>query len=366
MDQYPKLNTSFQERSDYEDVVQSIETRHRHDLAVHLYLAFLLHNVNPLFPASTWTSWPPHPLAVLDPQMTTDAEDFVLSDLQYDGTEALFYSEAARKATGRKNTGWVQLQKRNEKVPVRFKRQKLSSPKVTLVNEVHFLLQRKIKDLVRRVKGTVSLEDDSPLMKSIATRLANRMGNVLDRLADQSLHRHQTTREIVHTCHGTWQDVALANFYNDKLGTQVDVDGHRKLYHKMQELFQNVLYPYEYDPSIYIDETTGVQEEVPEFDVTENLEAIEKEGLAPTGLGLAQDHMDQQAQSRAVKERVFWGLMDQAAREKQLAHDKPEGKSDPLGLYQPEGDFFAERRQRVFRHVSLKPKDFKTVVKHAK
>lgn len=362
MSRYTGLNTTFQERSDFEDTINALETRHRHDLSVHLYLTFLLHHVNPLFPASQWASWPQPPSTVLDPQMNTDAEDFVVADHIYDDTEDKFYFDASNNATGPRGVRLVQLDHHPELVPMHYKRQKLSSPKVTIVNEIHFLLQRRIRQHLSRtsaVKGAITLEDDSQLLQSTATRLANRMGKVLDMLADQPRKQHQTSDGEYITDKGTWQDVAIANLYYEKLNSLVDLESHKRLYLKMRKVFTNVHFPYEYDPEIYEDEATGTQEEVPEFDVVENLKAIEEQGLAPTGFGLALDHLKQREKNQDCKERIFLALMDQAVREKQLLHASAEReRPKSLGIYEPRGGLFKERRKRVFKQSALQAKTF--------
>lgn len=359
MSKAPKINTTFQERSDFEDTIQSIEANQRHDLAVHLYLTFLLHQVNPHYPPLQWASWPAYPLFAVDPQTAANGEDFVLTALPYASRDRSFYQAVESRSHGIKHDPRnALLLLLGTQVGLKYKRQRLASPHTTLVNEMHFVLQRKLQRLARKlrnVRGIVTLTDDSAMMQNMATRLANRLGRVVAQIASQPRRIHQSVNGTRSAYFGGWQDVAMANLYNDRLSFAVDIAAHRKFYQHLRELFYNAPFAYEYDPEAYYDEETGIPEDVPRFDIEQNLHAIESVGLSPEGLPRAQDLIQRGLADRAYKERVFYGLVEQVVREKQLSWQET---PKLLGAYLPAGDLYAQRRRRVSRELALRARDF--------
>ncbi|KAF8002518.1 hypothetical protein HF325_003483 [Metschnikowia pulcherrima] len=74
----------------------------------------------------------------------------------------------------------------------------------------------------------------------------------------------------------------------------------------MRELFVNASYDYRYDADMYADLEGGEQTPVPEFNVDENLDAIEQEGLTPDGLERAQEIMQQRQKDVKFKRALVF------------------------------------------------------------
>ncbi|KAM9916614.1 hypothetical protein OXX59_004246 [Metschnikowia pulcherrima] len=360
MSRYRRKNGVDLETLDYEDAIQDIETQQRRDLGVHLYSAFLSRQVNPHFPPDQWTAWPLPSDMALDPRMTADAEDFVVGDSVYDQGN-IDNTQTGKQTDPDREQPPVTLQSSGQKAALQLKSRTISSPRATLINEIHFVLQRKIKAQLARKrsqKGIITLDDDSEMMRIMATRIANKLGNVLHRLSTQKPRKLQNKPGSSKRYLKNWQDVALADLCNDKLGQRVNIEAHRRKYLKMRDLFVNASYDYRYDADMYADLEGGEQTPVPEFNVDENLDAIEQEGLTPDGLERAQEIMQRRQKDVKFKERLYLSLLYQAVRMKQLSWDPHDISEKP---YTPQGEFLQERRERIFQHVSLNAEDFEAM-----
>lgn len=364
----------------YEKEIEHLEDAHRHDLAVHLYLAFLLHQVNPLFPSEKWASWPQR--NVTDPTVYEDYEDGLLDqnndfahlapndDFQHqekekedtenephevdefkdvdDGADS---DESDQKTEFlRPGPGIIRLHK--------LRRQKTHA-KALLVNEMHALLQlriaRKLASL-GRLDASQLIDVDSPVLRQMALLMANRMGRVLYRLRQQ---RHFTRISPEHGLFldsrtyrkyfkQNWQDVVTADLKAGDRSSRVNLQRLRSLYGRCRKLFKDVQYDYEYDPEAY--GPGRADADVPAFDVEEHLEEIELDpaySIAPIDpLRL----IEEGKRISAFKEHLFIKLWDLAGTAQQLSYRSDD---DPGHLEEAKTD-----KEKVMRDNELCAEDF--------
>lgn len=335
---------------DFENEVEHLETTQRHDLAVHLYLTHLLHRVNPLFPLEKWALWPQK--TVIDPSVLEDFEDGLLglqndyneSDVQLNSqdipqTHVEGSNNASESDSGvdsdfktlffRPTAGAVRLRK--------LHRRKLHA-KASLVNEMHALVQKRIAQKLASKHphlATTPIDADLPVLRHMALQMANRMGRVVEKIKQQRNMAKLSSGDKQYLEPATyrrfykqnWQDVVTADLRSDDRSSLVDVKRLRELYTKCRKLFHEVQYKYEYDPAEY-----GDDESVPDFELTEHLEAIQKDseyGLLPLdALRILRDRK----KLEALKEELFINLWNQAGEARQLSYkreDNPGYGGDP-------------------------------------
>lgn len=365
----------------FEREIEHLEDTHRHDLAIHLYLSFLLHQVNPLFPSEKWASWPQR--NVTDPTVYEDYEDGLLDqnndfvqlannedfrhedkdkeDKDYEPNDGIddmkdvdddVDSDESDQKTEflRPGPGIIRLHK--------LRRQKTHA-KALLVNEMHALLQKRITRklaLLGCLDASQLVDVDSPVLRHMALQMANRMGKVLYRLRQQ---RHLTrissenglfldSRTYRKFYKQNWQDVVTADLKGTDRGSRVDLHRLRDLYARCRKLFKDVKYDYEYDPEEFGPGRS--KDETPIFDVETHLEEIELDpaySIAPID---PMRLIEEGKKISAFKEHVFIKLWDLAGNGQQLSY-----RSDDNPGHLEEAK---DEKEKVMRDNGLNSKDF--------
>lgn len=371
-----------------EKEIEHLEDTHRHDLAIHLYLTFLLHQINPLFPSEKWASWPQR--NVTDPTVYEDYEDgllnqendfAVLSHNEDLNTEKSEINNNDNETNNNEEDGINQIKEisydddavdsdqSDEKTEFlrpgpgiirlhKLRRQKTHA-KALLVNEMHALLQKRItRKLVLNghLDASKLIDADSPVLRQMALQMANRMGRVLYRLRQQ---RHFTR---INPEHGlfldsrtyrkyykqNWQDVVTADLKGTDRGNRVDLYRIRKLYERCRKHFKDVNYNYEYDPEEF--GPGRVKDTVPTFDVEEHLQEIEQDpsySVAPIDpLRL----IEEGKRITEFKEHLFIKLWDLAGMGQQLSY---RADDNPGHIGEASND-----REKALRENGLSYKDY--------
>lgn len=336
---------------DFEKDIDLLESAQRHDLAVHLYLTHLLHRVNPLFPLEKWALWPQK--TVGDPTVREDYEDGLLgqqndynepsrepdtaeltnvvTETPRDGADSDSGADSDFKTRFfRPYAGAVRLRK--------FHRRK-SHANAVLVNEMHALLQRRI---VRKLAAThpdlasTPIMSDLLVLRDMALQMANRMGRVVEklkqqrRLAKMSASDNQHLEPTLHRRYykQNWQDVVTADLRSDDHTSLVDVKRLRILYSRCRKLFHEDKFKYKYDSRQY-----GCGE-VPEFNISEHLRAIQDDpeySILPLS---PEQILADRTKLEAHKENLFINLWNNAGVARQLSYKRSDnpGYGDETAL----------------------------------
>lgn len=340
-------HSTYEER-DFVRVVEDLEADQQHDLAVHLYLLFLLHRVNPYFPNERWSSWPLPLERAVDPREQSQYEDNMVDNLFRDFQDGVSWAlntssreypdldEASEQAR-------ITFQRSDAGVSVRHKRICGSNPKATIVNEMHAAVQKAILHKAERLAkpGQKVVVDDTKLTRLMALQLANKLDKVFSTLETQNRRRGYYLK--------TWQDVLLASVRASGFGEVCDVDSHKKAYKRAERLFMHPHYNYEYDQE--------EAESVPAFDVAHHLATIEKQSnVKYPKLRPPLEYLEALKKEAAMKDHVFWMLLRQASSARLLSWRE----SDILRDYEVGDCEFPEETAAVFtdRGTALRPSQF--------
>jgi len=347
------------EKRDFVRVVEDLEDQQRHDLSVHLYLAYLLHQVNPYFPHTRWASWPVRLPKVADPDLRGGYEDIAVDNLfrnLQDGidwaTKIDIKSDSVQSApeSPKSNEQVIDFQRSSGRLELTHKRLRKSNPKAAVVNEMYAALHRVIYKKANRLakQGQRVNLKETGFTKKMALRLANRLGNVLSTLENQGRRRGFFPK--------TWQDVLIANLQMSGLGEVCDIDSHKLAYMKAKKLFMDYNHKYEYDADTY-GEFEG-SNKIPEFDVEHHLATIEKEGIVKYSAKRPPlERLEAMRQERATKDHVFWTLLRNKMTARQLSWKDWDVLSD---FEVTEGEYQEERQKEFTNHAStLSPNSFK-------
>lgn len=317
---------------DFFRTIEAIEDEHRHDLLVHLYLAFLLHRINPFFPPPKWSAWPLPLDKVPDPRELY--EDFAVDELfrqEHDENSEMDPKEIDLSNLIGEDMKF-KFKRARLKVVVAHKRQKLSNSKALVVNEIHSLLERTIRKKVSGKNLQLSLEPNSKVTKHLALQLANKLNKVLAEVAQSTLRKKQSLK--------TWQDILIANLMHDH-GEVLNVASCKTIYEKAREMFVNPQYNYQYDAFQY---GSDLDTEVPEFDVEEHLQAIEDEEALPVPRP-ALEVLKGKTEEATLKENLYVELWNQRVRASQLSWKDCDRQN--MDKYKPEGSYSSEKKSAL-------------------
>lgn len=342
------------EERDHVRIVDELENIQRRDLAVHLYLSFLLRQVNPYFPSERWTSWPVPIEKAVDPREQSTYEDSIVDNLFRDcqdgttwGLEELEHQEeeSAEHVEKRK----FAFQRCEGPVSVSHKRARRSNPKASVVNEMHAVLQKVIFKKASRLAGNGQrvAVGDSQLSQEMALVLSNKLDRVI-----RSLARHGRRKTYYSK---TWQDVLIASLATSGYGKLADLDSTKKAYEKAKGLFMDVDYKYEYDPDRYGQDVSSAS--VPKFDLEHHLTTIQDEakvGYPKTRPPL--EHLKALQQETETKDHIFWSLFKLKLSAQQLSYKE----SDILLDYEPGETELKDEQRNIFKNKSgaLRQSDF--------
>lgn len=280
-------------------VVANIEEDYRHDLAVHLYQAHLLHQVNLFFPARLWTAWPLPRNRMVDPMVEKTYEDLAFEPEKL-GT--LAESESSPNSIGSDSPSNArQLMTRPHEglyVNIRSGHSKPSDPRAALRNEIFFMLQRKI-----RSRGG---DEDAHLLflKNAAVALSSKVEKILERMEGSSVSRN-------------WQDIMINMVLAQDSRTKPEIADNLRVYAKLHTFFSNA-YSHEYDPAHF---ENG---QAPPFNVRDHLLSLRRLANVRPEHQVGRSPMAalklQQLLAK-TKQRVFYEAVDNAAARRQLSHD---------------------------------------------
>lgn len=337
---------SSHEKKDFDQIINTLEDNFRHDLAVHLYLTFLSHRVNPGFPGAKWASWPVAETELPDLMGQNEYEDLVEAGLFEDETEeAMLPVHDVHPISLKKE---VQLFSKN-RVSVESRSSRKTKPKTLLFNELHALIQQKIHRKVQlQLKDGVelSLDDDNELTRQMALKLANRLHGVLEKISRLQYSGAQRN----------WQDVLLASVLMREHGEAINIETQRKAYSKAKRIFRDIKFNYEYSLDHY-DIPTEENNTVP-FDVNHHLEALneqEKSGgkkrrtITPPTQALAN-----MAKQEEHKESVFNKLCTDAENALHLSWNQDER----IGEFKAGLDLWASERAHAIDASTLDKWDY--------
>lgn len=332
------------ENRDFVAVVEDLEESQRRDLAVHLYLTFLLHRVNPYFPTEKWASWPVPLERVVDPQAHGGYEDEAVADSFRESYDKPQWSHRKPEVQpilldDEKEELKFASERCQGAVSVSHKRVSKTNPKAVLANEMHAALQRAIYKKASRLAkpGQRVSVGETKIANQMALKLANRLDKVLYTLKSQG------TRRAFHT--KTWQDVLIANLQTDGYGEVIDLASNKRAYSGAKKLFKDPKYNYEYDSLHYGDGISG--EAIPAFDLAHHMTTITEESRIQFPKSRPPlEVLETLEKEIEMKEHVFWTLYNQ----KKAARGLSWKESDILSDYEPpEGEFDDERR-KVFQN----------------
>lgn len=352
---------------DFESEIGNLENIHRHDLAVHLYLAHLLHRVNPLFPAEKWASWPQK--IATDPTVYEDYTDSIIGpqndfvtisvneDLPVSDNQATLNIDSNDSGV---DSDYKTVFFRSGSVKLNKLQRLKSHPKALLVNEMHALLQRRIRRrfaLSNPKKLSSVIDAELPLLRDMALQMANRMGRTIARLKQQRLLSKISAEDkpfldshVYRKYYKqNWQDVVTADLRSCSRAKRVELRRLRELYTKCRRLFHEESYKYEYDAADYDGDS------VPEFDAEEHLAAIQADPaynispLDPTQL------LQDAKKVQAYKENFFIKLWDLAAMGQQFSYIR---KDHPGHCEQDHLAFEDDEKLQVLWRNGLAEDDF--------
>lgn len=293
-------------KKERDDILNSIEDEYRHDLSLHLYSTFLFHQINPLFPRRNWSSWPLPFDRVPDPRTS---KLFVDSEFSKDQLEDIGHGaqpekenanieqltdtedESEDEASNATDISEEEHDTTSQRPYMRIRsvatQETLSNSKVDIMIELHALLEKKIHEKLKNVAHerslTMSSDISSNLTKEVCKKVANKVDQLVNNIINfqkQSNIRLSSDRPYPRLLN--WQDILLAGLDVDESHDKIlDTERHSNLYHKLDKLFNNPSYPYEYDTET--DTETVLDEELvsnvnkkPKFNYLDYLSRVEE------------------------------------------------------------------------------------------
>lgn len=351
MDEDNPDNNEISDIDDHTKLLEDLEDSHRLDLAVHLYLAHLLHRVNPAFPDRLWTSWPQPPEEAVDPVLK-EYEDLLVPETFRDFQDGVERKVADFEPTKFQNTPidfearkFYFVRSKREAV-LSIARRSKHNPKALMLNEIHASLQKVIYRKAGKLAGKglkVNL-DNTILSKGLAVKLANRLDKLFNELRNRGYgHSHIKS---------SWQEVLMASMLIPELNGVPDLKSYKRSYIQLNEMFLHRPYKYEYD-----DEQYGPGQAVPEFDVAEHLNSLQEWNVKAT-TSTALDLYRRREMDIKRKDAVIRGIYKLKLQARQLSHKE----MDITGDFEPSSSVpeYREDIMKVFENKdsALQPKDF--------
>lgn len=337
------------------NILGAIEDEYRHDLAIHLYSSFLLHNVNPMFPRRNWASWPlplghvPEPLSA-DKYEDSDILDTVQFKSPYSEAKAdtdadytLVAGDSNIELDCSSSIDSSITGSRDVLASVCRAEAALVKGRQNLMIEIIALLQRTIRKKVsaRRCLHRMApvLEPNPTLLLEAARTICSRIDATFNKLASTQNNRRNVTYSEKPTVRLlSWQDVLLAalDSYNE-LHYGKDVDGCLKTYKKCERLFLLVNYKYEYDEDSedssssskeYVDSVSenipASNYEIPNITVENHLEVVEGSSSSSSNSQNFKErvlhNIEKERRMLVVKKLLFYNKVHSRLQEKHLSY----------------------------------------------
>lgn len=307
-------------------VVANIEEDYRHDLAVHLYQAHLLHQVNLSFPARIWTAWPLPRNRMVDPMVEKTYEGL---PFEPEMSRTLAGSEAAPIGPDFPSDARHLMTRPHEGlyVNVRSGHSKPSDPQAALRNEIFFMLQRKI-----RSRGGDE-DANQQFIKNAAVALTSKVEKILERMEGPPIPRN-------------WQDIMINMVLAQDSSTKPEIAESLRVYAKLHAFFSKA-YSHEYD---LVHFANG---RAPPFNVRDHLLSLRRSAdLRPehqVGKSPMAELRQFQMQMK-TKQKVFYEAVDNAAARRQLSYDP---NDLPKQKYNPRNGDLRGLRRLALAHSAL-------------
>ena len=263
-------------KKEREVILNSIEDEYRHDLSLHLYSTFLLHQINPLFPRRNWASWPLPFDKVPDPR---SSKTFVDSEICLDQFDDIDHETNVNREKELDMRERVSTDDEDESEDIgdddelsmkdeiihdskhkRYMRirsvatkETLSNSKVDIMIELHALLEKKIHSKLKNVADqrnlTMSTDVSSAMTNEVCKKLANKVDHLVNNIINfQKQGKTRLSSSRPYTRLLNWQDILLAGLDVDESRKKIlDNTNHANLYQKCERIFDNPKYTYEYD-----------------------------------------------------------------------------------------------------------------------
>ncbi|CAK7899599.1 hypothetical protein CAAN3_04S06810 [[Candida] anglica] len=254
-------------------ILDAIEDEYRHDLALHLYSTFLLHQINPFFPRRNWASWPVPFEQVPDPG--TEKKYVLPENIQKGATIMPSFGVLGGGSIKR------QLSIEPEEDDTLFNEQyvpitsiiiseTLTDPLEDLRIELKALLERKIQDKLRARGKTSATEIQEHLLDSMVNKMMTKITGTLDTTLGSRL---EASRAPNSTRLLNWQDIIAARIYSEEeQNCRIDTNHLKQVYTKCEKLFRHHNYKYEYEDNEDLSDEECIQ---PEFEVNSYLDHVE-------------------------------------------------------------------------------------------
>lgn len=334
------------EKRDFNKILEFLEDEHRHDLAVHLYLAYLLHRVNPSFPQSKWASWP------MASSKVPEVPDI--------------YEDTLEDQKSLLPTSHVSAEPLDEQLAMSFKRSLLGItvekkrlrdlPNAVLLNAINDIVEQKIKQKLASKGLSPNPNFNRSLNRALSLKIADRASRTLWRLERRNSYRNKKTLL------NTWQDVQIANMLGRSKQDRAPVASYRRSYEQARALFMERRKHYQYDESLYGSDAESDSDTdpnfvmtAPEFDIEHHLDAIKQEGTMRFSTN-TDPSAELNVHKRAFeeKESIFAAFWNEAAAASQLSY-----ASDNSNSYKIHGGPLAKEREDTLATNSLSKRDYR-------
>lgn len=335
------------EKKDFDQIINALEDNYRHDLAVHLYLAFLSHNVNPHFPQPKWASWPVEKSDLPDLNTSYRYEDQIDDKTVEDTIELCGeVADESIPVTQEAVDGFFPTRQR---ISVTYKNSDPVGPSALLLNELQALILRKVhRKASARLRDRVelTLDDNNVLTRQMTLKLAQRLHSLLEKMSQA---KHSDSRR-------TWQDVHLKALMFRDHGKGPDIKGHRKRYARSKRLFDDVKFNYEYSLAHYAAAGDEEADSEMEFEVNHHLDALdtEKRSKRRRTMTASSDILAKAKEAQHSKENLFNKLCTEAESAQCFSWKS----TDRLSKFSPSDTHLSEERVAAVATSTLSGLDY--------
>lgn len=130
----------------------------------------------------------------------------------------------------------------------------ITNSKLELLNEIYAIIEKKIAQKVSNSNGlTMACDCQTDITKKISKKIARKIDRTINNLADMPI-----PQLILPLDRKNWQNVFLASIDSTPTQSIIDTSRMKNLYHKLEDMFENIKYKYELeesDPNFIISST---------------------------------------------------------------------------------------------------------------
>lgn len=337
------------EKRDFNQILNALEDNYRHDLAVHLYLTFLSHRINPHFPDQKWASWPLHKSELPDLASYNRYEDQIEEELVEDTLKIPAIAPETHESIPVTKARVDDLFSEKQHILVTCKNSSPTGPNALLLNELQALVQRKINQRSRlgtREGVQITVDENNELTRQMALKLANKLQGLLEKLAKPNYSDSK----------GTWQDVHLQALMFRDHGKRPGIDSEKKSYARSKRLFRNVNFNYEYSLDQYRLANEEETDSDVEFEVNHHLQALDthKQSKRRRVITPSIDILKKAKEREEYKDNVFAKLCSEAENALNFSWEK----SDRLTDYSASESYLSTERVDAVATSTLSQLDY--------